>query len=57
MTATTVATKPIFCRDCGGRDTFERDARNDLKAGGKVLWQCWRCRKCGHNTLTFTGGE
>lgn len=44
--------KPVYCRDCKGRDTWERDPGNDIKGeSGKVLFHRWKCSKCGNTTI------
>lgn len=41
--------KPQFCRECRGKETFERYVERDTKTEtGKVILECWRCRVCGH---------
>ena len=44
--------KPVFCPDCRTRDTFERKPEGDwVNPEGKVLWEVWVCKVCGHKTL------
>lgn len=45
--------KPIYCRDCNSRDTWERAQDLDVTDSdtGKVLWEGWRCGVCGATTI------
>lgn len=43
--------KPIYCRQCGARDGFDRCPDKDIKSeSGKVMWEAWCCRIC-HNVV------
>lgn len=45
--------KPIFCHDCKARDSFERYTEGDIKPqNGEAFLLKWRCRVCGHSSLT-----
>lgn len=40
---------PVFCRDCRGKGTFERNPVGDSTTEtGKVFLACYKCRECGH---------
>ncbi len=43
--------KPVYCRECHSRDTFEPYPDRDIKTeSGQVLFVCWKCQSCGHTT-------
>ena len=45
--------QPIYCRDCRGQNTFERNPIADIKTeSGKTFMLSWRCKICGHKALT-----
>jgi len=47
-----VENKPIFCRDCGSKDSFIKDMLYSMRTeSGVVIEQCWRCVKCNHVTF------
>ncbi len=55
MTATT---SPAYCRDCGSRNSWQRQLDQDIKSeSGRVLWERWRCKMCGSTTIKPVPGE
>lgn len=54
----TITTAPIYCRDCGSRNSWQRQLDQDIKSEvGKVLWERWRCEICGATTIKPVWGE
>lgn len=44
--------KPVYCKDCGSRDSWDRAPEKDIKSeSGRVMWVVWRCRECGKETM------
>jgi hypothetical protein len=51
MTTDFKTAKPIYCKDCSSRDTFEKfESMNILSESGKIIEQCFKCRRCGKLT-------
>lgn len=45
--------QPIYCKDCGSSNSWERDDEHDLLyESGKIFEKCWRCKLCGKTTLS-----
>lgn len=43
---------PVYCKDCGSQDSWERVPERDIKGeSGRVMWARWKCRVCGAETL------
>jgi len=51
----TITTAPVYCKDCGSYNSWQRQPAQDIKSeSGKVLWERWRCKMCGARTITPT---
>ena len=53
MRATQVkARSPVYCKDCGSRNSWQRKPEADIKGdSGQVMWEKWVCSVCGHSTV------
>ena len=48
----TITIAPVYCKDCGSRNSWQRQPDQDIKSeSGKVLWERWRCKTCGATTI------
>lgn len=52
--------KPIYCKDCNSRNTFERNPSGDIYGtkgidtglkGDILMWESYKCRRCGNKTI------
>lgn len=51
-TAARQPTIPMFCGTCRAALTWERYPEGDRKSdSGVVLWEKWKCGKCGATTI------
>jgi len=50
--------KPVYCRECKSRDSWERNPKKDIVGAetGKVMFEAWVCKVCGHKTIYPVGG-
>ena len=44
--------KPVYCRNCRGRDSFVRYPEKDILSDtGKLMWRKWLCKACGKEVI------
>jgi len=44
---------PIYCRQCRGQNTFERNPSKDIMTETNQAFELsFKCKICGHTTLT-----
>lgn len=48
--------KPVFCPVCRSVGSWERDIKRDIYGeSGKLLWEAWVCKVCGHKAIYPVG--
>jgi len=43
--------KPIYCRNCHSKNTFDEVKGIMNESETKLLWHRWKCRICGATTI------